>query len=317
MLLSERMELLNATQLVAPASRQLRVDQPSAESVGQTRIIQQQQWNHLLIQTHQEPMQVAPVQIKPVPDPQLILLLSGAMRMSLTANGSVRQYSAKPGHLFLTPAHRESYELRWTSLSDQPIRTLHLYLTNSLLLQTAVEVAGVDANRVELRDDSCIVDPLLRQLSYSLGEELDKPEAGSRLFTQMAAQLVAVQLLRQHCTVQHTIPEHGGKLTANQLRQLKDYVLAHLNQPLTLGQLADLVHMSPYHFCRVFKRTVGLSPNQYIIKQRMQRAQELLRRGQDVGQVAYAVGYESQSHFAQLFRRHTGCPPAQYRQVSR
>lgn len=146
---------------------------------------------------------------------------------------------------------------------------------------------------------------------------MEKPEAGSSLYTQTAAQLVAIQLLRQHCTIRHTIPEHGGKLTSNQLRQLKDYVLAHLDQILTLKGLADVVCMSPYHFCRVFKRTVGLSPNQYVISQRLQLAQELLSQGQSVRQVAYAVGYESFSHFAQLFRRHTGCPPAQYRQLSR
>lgn len=173
------MELKNATQFVAPASRQPTLDQPSTDSaipfsaitdsVGQTRVIQQEQWNHVLIQTYQEPMQVAPVLIKPVPDPQLILLTSGTMRMNLAVNGSVRQHLTKPGHLFLTAAHQEPYELQWTSLSDQPIQTLHLYLNNSLLVRTAVEVAGVDAHRVELRDGSCIVDPLLQQLSYSLG----------------------------------------------------------------------------------------------------------------------------------------------------
>ncbi len=68
--------------------------------------------------------------------------------------------------------------------------------------------------------------------------------------------------------------------------------------------------MSAYHFRRVFKQSTGLSLNQYVIGQRIKRAQRLLgQEGLSVTQVARAVGYHSTEHFARLFRRHTGLLP--------
>ena len=91
------------------------------------------------------------------------------------------------------------------------------------------------------------------------------------------------------------------------------YIDERLAEPLTLQELAEVACLSAYYFCRVFKRTTGLSPNQYVIARRLHRAQQLLRAGQPTEQVALAVGYADPRYFARLFRRHVGCTPASYR----
>ncbi|MEJ7658531.1 MAG: AraC family transcriptional regulator [Hymenobacter sp.] len=299
----------HATLLVANPAANLN---PTA--VSQTQC-EQAQWPHLLIQTHREPAHVAPTLMEPVPELQLILRTAGASQMTLTAGGHVRRFRPRPGDLFLTAAHQPPYQMQRESLCGQPVETTHLYLGSQLLTQTAAETLGVDEAAVKLSEGSCLRDPLLRHLTLALSRELASPAAGSRLFTDTAAQLVAAQLLRRHCTVRYALPERGGRLAPARLRQLTDYIQAQLTQPISLSELAGLACLSPYHFCRVFKRTTGLSPNQYVINQRLSQARHLLGAGHSVQQVAAAVGYEdSARHFAQLFRRYAGCTPAQYRQ---
>jgi len=72
--------------------------------------------------------------------------------------------------------------------------------------------------------------------------------------------------------------------------------------------------MSPYHFSRMFKLSTGLSPHQYVIRQRIERAKALLTNTDlPVGVVAQEVGFASPSHFAQQFRRLVGVSPRSFR----
>ena len=283
------------------------------DAITQTQVRQQAQWPALLIQTHLEPATVAPTWMKPVPKVQLILRRVGASQMTLTGGGRLRHFRPRPGDLFLTAANQPAYEMRRESLCGQPVQSTHLYLEPALVAQTAAATLGIDPASVELREGSCLRDPLLNHLVRALGEELATAPASS-LFTDTAAQLVAAQLLRQHCSVRHAVPKGGGKLPAERLRQLTDYIQANLTQPISLAELASLACLSPYHFCRVFRRSTGQSPNQYVIAQRLTEARQLLRAGHTGTQAAYAVGYDDPRYFARLFRQHVGCTPAQYQQ---
>lgn len=287
----------------------------AAHNVAETQVLLKNKWPHLWVQTQHEPLKIDPVTIQPGSDPQIILRTSGNLQLNITSGGTTRRYKSQPGDLFITPAHHEPYKLEWHSLAEQPIRTIHLYLSSELLAQTAVELTGADAARVQLWNGSCLMDPLLKQLTFSLGQELENPATGTCLFAETAAQLVAVQLLRQHCTMHYTISGHNGRLTRHQFRPLEEYIQSHLNQEITLTDLAAIACLSPYHFCRVFKKTSGQSPNQYVIEQRMKKAQQLLKLNLSAKQVADAIGYNSVSHFAHLFHRYFGCSPAYYRQV--
>ena len=304
-------ELTYATLLTAAAS-----PDSSPAAVPQTQVRQRAQWPALLIQTHLEPGTVAPTWMKPVPKVQLILRRVGASQMTLTGGGRVRHFRPRPGDLFLTAANQPAYEMRRESLCGQPVQSTHLYLEPALLTQTAAETLGVDPASVELREGSCLRDPLLNHLVRALGEELATAPASS-LFTETAAQLVAAQLLRRHCSVAYAPAAQPGKLPALRLRQLTAYVQEHLAEPLTLGELAGIACLSAYHFSRVFKHTTGLSPTQYVISQRLDQAQRLLRAGYAIRQAALAVGYEDPRYFARLFRQHLGHTPAAYQREQR
>jgi AraC family transcriptional regulator len=100
----------------------------------------------------------------------------------------------------------------------------------------------------------------------------------------------------------------------SQLRRVEEYVQANLAGDLRLTKLSTLVHMSPYHFARLFKQGAGVTPRQFVIRRRIEAAKILLTaQHRPIGDVALQVGFTSQSYFTTTFRRVTGVTPGHYR----
>ena len=98
------------------------------------------------------------------------------------------------------------------------------------------------------------------------------------------------------------------------LRRVCDFIQANLNQQLTLLDLSAVVHMSPYHFARLFKQSTGVPPHRFVLGRRIARASALLREPQlSIRQVGRLVGFRTPSHFTTAFRRMTGITPSAYR----
>ena len=103
-----------------------------------------------------------------------------------------------------------------------------------------------------------------------------------------------------------------GILGKDLLRRLRDYVVAHLDEPIGVEALADIAGRSPFHFTRVFTRSVGMTPHRYVVHLRLQRAIELVREGQSgLAEIAVRTGFADQSHLSRWVRRVLGVPPTQ------
>jgi AraC family transcriptional regulator len=98
------------------------------------------------------------------------------------------------------------------------------------------------------------------------------------------------------------------------LRQIEDYVYAHLAESISIELLAKLADLSPFHFSRVFKQATGITPLQFVIRERMLQARRLIREtSRSLIEIALEVGYTNPSHFAQVFRQTVGMAPSQFR----
>jgi AraC family transcriptional regulator len=96
------------------------------------------------------------------------------------------------------------------------------------------------------------------------------------------------------------------------------FIDQHLEEHLTLFDIAEAVGLSPYHFAHLFKRTVGMAPHQYVMRRRLERARELLQSTDlPIAELALRVGFANQSHFSALFHKATGVTPLSYRQSQR
>ena len=99
-------------------------------------------------------------------------------------------------------------------------------------------------------------------------------------------------------------------LSPRQLKPVINYISDHLDQDLGLEELAAIAQLSQYHFSRAFKRSTGMSPHQYVIRQRVDRAKLLLRKEKmSICEVAIACGFTHQSHLNRHFKRLTGITP--------
>ena len=98
------------------------------------------------------------------------------------------------------------------------------------------------------------------------------------------------------------------------IREVQAFMSENLHRDVDLRAIAREASLSPYYFSRAFTACVGLPPYRYLIRLRVERAQELLRSSElTVTQVCHRVGFNSLSHFTTTFHRHTGTTPTGYR----
>lgn len=86
---------------------------------------------------------------------------------------------------------------------------------------------------------------------------------------------------------------------------------------LSLEDLAKEVNLSPFHFTRLFKQEVGMSPHAYVTQLRVNRAQDLILRGESLLGIAYELGFADQSHFSRTFLKLTGVSPVRFNTTSK
>jgi AraC-like DNA-binding protein len=90
------------------------------------------------------------------------------------------------------------------------------------------------------------------------------------------------------------------------------HIREHLNQPLTLSELAALTGLSMWRFATVFRQQVGVAPHRYICRLRVERAQALIRAGVPAANAASEAGFYDQSHLSRHFKSLIGMTPGQY-----
>lgn len=104
---------------------------------------------------------------------------------------------------------------------------------------------------------------------------------------------------------------------AGTVERAREMLVATLDRPPSLTQLADSVGANRFVLLREFRRRVGLPPHAFVLRLRVDRARALLARGQGVAEVAHALGFADQSHLSRVFKRNVGVSPAAYRRSVR
>ena len=94
------------------------------------------------------------------------------------------------------------------------------------------------------------------------------------------------------------------------------YIDQHFNEPITLSQVAEVVHLNPTYFSATFKQSIGYTFKEYLNLVRIEESKRLLANTNiSIVEIAGACGFEGQSYFSKVFRRLTGMTPKQYRKI--
>jgi AraC family transcriptional regulator len=218
----------------------------------------------------------------------------------------------KKGAFFLTSGGAP-YDVRWKAVTSEPFEAMFVFVELPLLQRALEEVFSSDAAQAQLRDVSAFTDDVMDSLMERLREELVRPQA-SPLFVQGLAQAIAIHLARNYGETLEESRSGSPSLPGYKLRQITDWMAEHVAEDFSLERLAAQAGLSKFHFQRLFKSALGVSPSRYHINLRINLARRLLRETKkSVVDVALEVGYANPSHFAQLFRRETGLSPSDYR----
>ena len=216
-----------------------------------------------------------------------------------------------PGRLAMTASGREM-RLRWRTTSAQVMQTLHLYVPGQAFRRVAEQTWAREISTDELPDTLGTADPMVESIMLGLAAAV-QGGAGD-LYAESAMQFLAVHLLTRRGFKPPAVSAAARQADPRILRVVA-YMHDNLAQPLSLADLAQVAQLSPFHFLRLFRATVGEAPHRYLNQLRIAAARRRLERSNaSISEIAYLCGFSSPAHLAARFRRWAGISPTAYRQ---
>ncbi|MGV0024060.1 helix-turn-helix domain-containing protein [Phormidesmis priestleyi] len=270
----------------------------------------QSSWRNVHLAHHRQPAwELAEIQ-----NPQHILVIPlgyqlvevnwvSEGRSSLTRFGG-NDYTS--GHIQIFPAH-VPYGGSWS----RNVEFIHFYLEPAFISQIAYE--SINPDKVEFLLELKKADRLIYQIGLALRADLEL-DGGNGFYADSLATALSAHLLKHYATRKHVFRSYDDGLPKDMLKVAIDYINTYLGENLSLAAMATELHISQYHFCRLFKQSTGMSPHRYLMQQRVEQAKQLLRRPEKtVTYITNECGFNNQSHFAKYFRRYTGVSPTRFR----
>lgn len=212
-----------------------------------------------------------------------------------------------PDHFCLLPKHAEtSWELR------DSLTFVHLYYTEQHLYRVAEQVWDKEPQQIILNLETYVADPQISLLYRHFLLAGAWHNQVNHLQISTATTLLLNHLLQNYSNVQWQAPEVKGGLSPYTLRRVLEWIDAHLDQAMSLAELAEQAHLSEYHFAHMFKQSMQTSPHQYVMQRRLDLAhQDLIAQRSNITHIAQRYGFSSSSHFSFSFKKKFGYSPSQ------
>jgi len=235
----------------------------------------------------------------------LCLHLGAPVPVTYRAGATERQGVRLHGQFCVVPGGSST---RWTM--SQPATSLLLRLAPAHLRATAEDM-DLGARTFDLAPAIHIRDPQIERIGWMMQAEDHDAHPGGRLFADSLASALAVRLVALQSA---PTPSPARALPAWRLRHVIDYVDAHLDQDLTLAELAAVAGFSPSHFKALFRQATGTPVHRFVLERRVERARLRLLEGRlSITDVALETGFAHPSHMARWMRRLLGLSPSQIR----
>jgi AraC family transcriptional regulator len=224
------------------------------------------------------------------------------LRIERRMAGRALRHAAREGGLAICPAGVD-----FAADAEESVALLLVAIDPSRLLLAAAENATLEA---QLMGQLSGYDKTLFDSARVLAFESAARYPNGPLFWNELAGRFIDHLVARYLSVPRSVAR--GRLGKEVLDRLKVYIVEHLHEPIEVTTLAAIAGRSPFHFSRVFTRSVGITPHRYVVRLRLQRAVELVREGRSsLADIASRTGFADQSHLSRWVRRVHGVPLTQ------
>jgi AraC family transcriptional regulator len=242
-----------------------------------------------------------------VPDVLLGLCVGGCAQMEFSAGSDAQRATMRPGNFILLNRGAQQRSIAWSGTREtvyirfaaRQVQRLLPHLAQGEHLTVTPQYAASDPQVLRLA--KCMFDEVRDgcPTGAAYGESLSLA-LGSYVFGRYSAH--------------KALSPNGSTLTRAKMAEITNYVQANLGRDVTLVELAGVVGLSPHYFLHVFKKSFGVTPHHYLLRERVEQAKRLLKRdGCAISDVGQLLGFSDQSHFTATFRRVTGTTPRRYR----
>jgi len=247
--------------------------------------------------------------VSPVLDHDIIAMrVTGSVRLTQHRAGQVHRTHATPGNVTI---HARGFESRWSW--DRPGAIVVVRATQDLLA-AASDALARHAGPVELQNCFGARDAFIEPIMNLFALELRRPpHPAQELISGGLSEALLAHLIQRFNARRVPGARDPGGLANWQVRRVTSYMLDHLDRSVTLDELAKLVDLSRAHFCTAFRLAVGLTPGEWAIQKRIERARQLLADSTlSITEIALTLGY-TPSSFGAIFRQRVGVTPSAFR----
>ncbi len=222
-------------------------------------------------------------------------------------DGVHRDFTYHKDEIVVTPAGVRS-GWRWHVRSKVIVITLE----PEKLERFAQSEVGILLTAAQLKNLPLFADPDICQAGVMLRDALASDDLGSAVMFESLARVFLIKLIQRYGDRYDLEAEQG--FPSRRYKRVLDFIATEFGNPISLENLASEAALSPSHFARLFKRTIGQSPMQYVTCYRAEQARKLLAdRDRPLAEIAIACGFADQAHFSRVFKSMHGQTPMAYR----
>lgn len=215
----------------------------------------------------------------------------------------------EPGDFSLLTRSTQSH-WHWTKCID----VAHTYLSEEIMSRVATDIVERDVAEVRLHDVLQAQDPVVTQITDTIALEAQHQGVGGALYAESLAIQLAVHLIRQYAEIDVRGNSPSGCIAPSVIRRIDEFVDAHLQEGVTIERLAELANLGVWTFTKHFRNSVGVSPYEYVIQRKIQRAVRMLTNSaRPIKQIAVDCGFSDQAHLTRALKTREGVTPAQLR----
>ena len=172
--------------------------------------------------------------------------------------------------------HISDMRHQWRADVGSPFHVVNFYIPQDALDKIAIEHDATRIDELVCPINSAHIDTAFKNLTLALLPALARPERTNRLFVDYAARAAIVHLAESYGSFKVRDQHGSGGLAPWQERRAKELLMTDLSGNMGLRELASACRLSPSHFSRAFKQTVGAPPHQWLVGQRVERAKQLI-----------------------------------------